>query len=126
MKPDETRKELMPEELLTAMVDKTIKTVKSTEYDQLIIEFTDGTEVELKAEIIDYGEDPAIIGYSPVYMNSRDIANMPMEKDWQSLEGIVMKPEKTEKNFPFINPHPENKFPFFKIDPQFNFSQPPD
>lgn len=126
MNTDEPRKELKPEELLTAMVDKTIKTVKSTEYDQLIIEFTDGTEVELKAENFCYIGDPAIIAYSPVYMNSRDIANMPMEKDWQSLEGIVMKPEKTEKNFSFINPHPEKNFPFFKIDPQFNFSQPPD
>lgn len=95
MKPDEPRKELKPEELLTAMIGKTIRTVNFTAIDLLAIEFTDGTEVELKSNIIDFGGygDPSISGFSPVYMNSRDIANMLMEKDLQSLEGIVMKPE---------------------------------
>ena len=112
MTPDEPKKELKANELLTAMIGKIIRTVKSTEVDRLNIEFTDGTEVELKAENIDYGGDPAIIGYEPIYLNSKTIANMPMEKDLQSLEGIVMKPE---KKFPFLNG------PFFKIDPQSNF-----
>jgi hypothetical protein len=91
MKPDEPRKQLKAEELLTAMIGKTIRTVKSTEVDLLNIEFTDGTEVELKAENIDYGGDCAIIAYEPIYLNSRDIANMPLEKDFIKLiEGIVM------------------------------------
>jgi len=95
MKPDEPKKQLKAEELLTAMVDKTIKTVKfnESEYDQLIIEFTDGTEVELKAENFCYIGDPAIIAYAPYYLNSRDIANMPLEKDLQILlnTGIYSK-----------------------------------
>lgn len=82
MKPDEPKKQLKAEELLTAMIGKTIRTVKSTEVDHLNIEFTDGTELELKAENFCYHGDPAIIGYEPIYLNSRDIANMPMEKDW--------------------------------------------
>jgi hypothetical protein len=113
MKPDEPRKELKPEELITAMVDKTIRTVKSTEVDHLHIEFTDGTEVELKAENFCYIGDPAIVGYSPIYLNSRDIANMPLENDIETLlrTGIYSKnPERT----------------FFKIDPQSNFSKPSD
>lgn len=118
MKPNEPRKELKPEELLTAMIGKTIRTVKFTSANSLVIEFTDGTEVELKTEIPYCGElcDLAIIGYSPVYLNSRDIANMPMEKDLGWLRKRINSSQTQE-----TPSKPKNRPPLINIDTQFPF-----
>jgi hypothetical protein len=120
MKPDEPRKELKPEELLTAMIGKTIRTVNSTDAENVHIEFTDGTEVELKAENICFPGDCALIGYSPVYLNSRDIANMPMEKDLDWLRKRINSSQTQE-----MPSKPKNRPPLINIDTQFPFFSSP-